>query len=326
MDAKYLYSAARARTLESELLTDSQVESLIGAKLGEETMQILQNTFLSPYIVDNKDTDVNKIMASSLEDTKKLISAMAPDSESLKILWLRYDFLNLKTIIKGKRVGLSDEDILLNCISLGNRSPHRLLKALNDNTLKSVDPVLFAAYEEASAEDEAYLIEGRIIRHYFNSIRQVMLSTKSTFLKGFLHRLIDIYNLTTALRATRMKEMVVKEDLFEEGGTFKPSDLETEETILESFKKIGNRAVWDDAIAAFVSEGNFAALEKAADESILNYIKDESREMFSLATLYGFFLAKRNDVRTIRAILTAKEGGLAEKDIRSVIRRKYSFS
>ena len=121
-DTDYIYAGTRAKALENQLLSENQMELLLSAKSVDEVHTVLQNTFLAPYLISkdkNKKPSATVALEECVREAKSVLNSIAPEPELLFILWLRYDYHNLKAIIKGKKAGLNTEEILQSCFNIG---------------------------------------------------------------------------------------------------------------------------------------------------------------------------------------------------------------
>jgi V/A-type H+-transporting ATPase subunit C len=128
----YIYAGTRAKTLENRLLSENQMELLLSAKSVDEVYKVLQDTFLAPHLVlkeEDKKDKARRALEESIREAKGILSSIAPAPMLLSVLWLRYDYHNLKAIIKGKRVEEKNSDILQNCFNMGVFSPEDLVRA-----------------------------------------------------------------------------------------------------------------------------------------------------------------------------------------------------
>jgi len=322
IDTRYTYSSARVKALERTLLSEAQLERLLGAKTVPETFKVLQDTFLAEYLGEHERSNFPLALDMAIVDAKDLLARIAPDPEILDILWLKYDFLNLKTIIKGDRAGMSDDEILGKCFRGSKYPPERLISLFREQKLGTLDRLFEEARNIAAGAKHVYDIDIAMNICYFRLIHRIAAQKQNPFVSEFVALLTDLFNLKTALRAERLKEIGIA-PVFISGGRFREKDLTSEKQVLEQFKKVGGEAVWQAAIAEYESAANHSLIEKTADEYIVAFLKEKSFSIFSPAPLFSFFTARKNNVQTVAAIMTEKQAGLKEGEIRHILRRLY---
>ena len=318
----YVYAGTKARTLETDLLTDTQVELLVGARTVDEFNQNLEDTFLAPYLAEYTGSNLSAILEASIRDAKRELEAMTPNPRLIEVLWLKYDFYNLKSIIKGDLAGRTDEAILETCFDIGTIEPRVLLAAYRNDDVSRVSSLLEATRREAAAYTTIAEIDLVMNLHYLTAIRGVADELEDEFATEYVTRLIDMFNLMAALRLHNMYEVRVR-DIFVDGGSVPRAKLETVESILTAIQRYGGPHHWKDAIEAYHHDGRFSRLEKAREDYMNDWLKWQSHDIFSPAPLFAYFTAKKNNVQLIRAIYVGKVTGLEEHEIRENLRKVY---
>lgn len=321
-DTRYTYAGARIKALENTLLSETQLERLLGAKSVTEGFQVLQDTFLAPYLGQHERSNLGEAIEQSMNDTKKLLASIAPDPELLYVFWLKYDFFNLRTIAKAKRAGLGTDEIKEKSFGTGLYPIETLIKATEENSLHFLNRHLRDAWERAESATHIADIDIAMNVGYFEAIKDLAAQKKSVFLNDFVALLINLFNLRVALRALRLKDSNVKA-VHVEGGRFSKKELETEKDILEAFKKCGGEETWKEALAKYSENNDFSLIEKAADEYTMKFLKDRNYNIFSPVPLFSYFTARKNNVQLISGIMTEKEAGLSEGEIRHIFRKLY---
>lgn len=324
MDTRYIYAGTRAKAMENDLLTKTQLEVLLSAKSVLEGYKALQDTFLAPYLAKHEKSNLDEAVGHSLLEAKKTLESIAPEPELLDIIWLKYDFYNLKTIIKGKIAGFSSEEIKNKCSVVGKYDPSDIIKAYEENKLSVLDKGLGQAAREASDYREVSDIDITISKKYFEAIKEISEGMKNKFVKDYVSLVIDLFNIISKLRLASLRsEGNNVKDIFVEGGKIMEKDLRNEKDILEKIKKIGNEKRWLEALDHYKKTNNYALLEKETEDLKIDFLKERSQEIFSIAPLFSYFMAKINDTSIIKAVISGKYLGIPERDIRFSLRKIY---
>lgn len=323
MNTKYIYAGTRAKTLTYSLLSETQLERLLSAKSSAEAHKVLQDTFLAPYLGVHGEKPLSLVVEESVADSKKLLAEISPDPKLLNILWIRYDFYNLRTILKGTKQELSQDKIISLCYRAGIYSPEKLYKAYKDNTLIRLDSMMAEAAEKAQEVDNVFAIDLTMDEYYFKTIQALAAASKEEFVKQYVSLHVDLFNIRSALRMLRLRDIIQRE-VFVSGGTVQKKDLENEDSIIAALNRVGGEKYWADAVNEYRQSGTFVAIDKAAQEYMLKFLKDSSIDVFSPAPLFAYFSAQKNNAQVIRAIVVAKEAEISESELRFVLRRLYS--
>ncbi|MCK5026919.1 MAG: V-type ATPase subunit [Candidatus Pacebacteria bacterium] len=322
MDNNYIYAGTLAKVLEKKLLSENQKELLVGAKSVPEMFKVLHNTYIAPFLSKEDPDSIIDALDKSIVQAKDALKKMSPKPKSLEILWIKYDFYNLKTIVKGKRASLSTEDIIDLCYNCGIYTPQEMLKSFERKTLSFLHNNFEKASAEAMETAEIFNIDRIMSRYYFESICDISKNSKDPFVKEFVTLLIDLYNVKAALRVPLIPGLEEKH-VFIEGGTFKQEDLDTREGSLKQLRKrFGGKGHWSKILEDFNGE-SYVALEKELDQHEMNFLKEKSLIPFSSASLFSYFKAQKNNAQIIGTILTAKRASMKEKDLRTILRSSY---
>lgn len=323
-NSSYIYANSRIAALEARLLSASQLERMISAKSADEAFLALNDTFLAPFVAGKSRADLAQILRKSVSVTKKRIVDMVPDAVVFDVLWLRYDFYNLKTIIKAQKVGLSTEDIHERCFYAGTVDVDAMIVAVDKESLSNIVPELDAAFREARDAEQVYEIDFAMNRGYFRVARRLAQESKIAFVGAYVTRMIDLYNLAAQLRLLSLGIDIDRASIFMDGGSFALADVQTREAILERYMRMGDEVMWREAIDAFEKTGDFAALEKASDDAMVAFVKSQHDVGFSAVPVFGHVLAHRNNTQIVKTVIAAKEAGMSETELRRLLRKLYS--
>ena len=338
-DTDYIYAGTRAKALENQLLSENQMELLLSAKSVDEVHKVLQNTFLAPYLISKDKVNCKAregalgykqekpsatvALEKSVQEAKNVLNSIAPEPKLLFILWLRYDYHNLKAIIKGHRAGQNTGETLQNCFNIGIFSPEELLHSYEDKKLHLLNEHFKEATDKAGSAKQVFEIDLTMNKYYFKSILAIAEGSEDLFVTEYVKLLINIYNIKAALRAHKLAEVDIK-DVYVPGGMFSKKDLENKKGVIDSLRHIGNEKIWSDAIKTYEQTNDVTQIEKTTSEYVFKFLQEKSADLFSPAPLFSYFMAKKNNAQTIAAIIVAKRAGIKEKTLRTILRRLYT--
>lgn len=323
MSSKYTYAATRVKVLEQKLLSETQMEMLLSAKSIPETIKVLQSTYLAPFLASQNQIDVTTALDNNILNAKQLLVSIVPDPEILDILWVKYDYHNLKVIIKGERGHIEDNQILELCFHGGIYQPEELLEHYHKNTLAQLSLFFDEAKSEAKKTSRIFEIDIAMNIFYFKHIKSLAKKCKNTFAREFVRLQIDLFNIKMALRSHSLG-LFDYTKVFVEGGIFSDNDLKDKESIFLSLQKLGGKKIWKEAVQVFEENGSFASFEKIADDYLASFLKSKSNNVFSVAPIFSYFNAQKKNAQTIGTILSAKYSGMKEKELRTILRRVYT--
>jgi len=325
MSSKYIYAGTRSTALKRNLLTADQLDVLLGGENFSDSFQSLHETFMAPYVARRESQDLSLALEEAITDTKKLLQKISPEPELLDILWLKYDFHNLMAIIKGTLAGLGDQELRDRCFTTGKFAPGQLIEKYQADKLNHLDPRLHQAAQEAKNYREVSDIALATNTGYLLAAREIASKHRNNFVREYVGLIIDFYNVQANLRAFTYGQIdEAPLPLFIPGGRFTAKDLESVDSILTNLHRIGGRPdFWQEAIDGYRQSRSYFKLEKACDDHLSRFLQQSSRDIFSIAPLFSYFHARKNNVQLIKTILTGKKTNLEEFRIRQILRERY---
>ena len=111
----YGQSVVTIRVLEKRLLTKNRLERMIESETCEEVLKLLSETEYSQDMTDIQNSrDYEKILKRETERVFSLVRNMSKNKEVVDILSLKYDYHNLKVLIKSKVFEKDNTNLLMN--------------------------------------------------------------------------------------------------------------------------------------------------------------------------------------------------------------------
>jgi vacuolar-type H+-ATPase subunit C/Vma6 len=77
-------------------------------------------------------------------------------------------------------------------------------------------------------------------------------------------------------------------------------------------------------IAEALKTGDFVAFERIWDNTLLNIFKDERNDIFSVAPIAGFYVAKKIEIKIVRMICILLKNDVDKDVIRDRLRELYA--
>ena len=142
----YGQSVVMVRVLEKKLLTKNKLDRMIEAETPEEVMKQLSETEYSQNMFDiQQPQEYEKILKRETERVFNLVRELSNDKEIVDILSLKYDYHNLKVLLKGRLANKDFSTLLMDAgtqkieklklkfdIKNYNDLPEEISKAINE--------------------------------------------------------------------------------------------------------------------------------------------------------------------------------------------------
>lgn len=331
--SNYLYATGRVRVLENKLVTQEDLDRMIGAKNAQAAFRVFNDLDFTEELADVYDENAfNEILDHDLSKTKKLIKQIVPDKELIEITHLSHDFHNLKLFFLSKfhEVDLSDQES-----QLGNYDVAKLRDMVKNETRgdytipPAINDVVTEAQKVFRSNYNPHKIDIYLDKKYYELILDIGKKMGNKFiLEHIVHR-IDLANVKTFIRAKNLKKPLefIKNDLIE-GGKINPRELiNAYDQNIENAFPILTSGFRDpkiqQAIKEFYNIDNFWKLEKAVEEHEMRFFRQTKYMSYGPEVVIAYSLVKRDSARNLRLIMSAKIAGLPSEEIRERIREIY---
>ena len=144
-DTDYLAISARVRAMETGLLTRERMEQVLEARSDEEAVKILQECGY-PELDATQPEAMDAALSAAREATLSDLGDSAPDPRYIDIFKLKYDYHNVKAVLKADAMHTDPDHMLMD---MGRVPAAELKAAVQTGELDSLPPRLAAAVAEA---------------------------------------------------------------------------------------------------------------------------------------------------------------------------------
>lgn len=319
----YLYLSAALRAREAKLLTNERAERMLDAASFEECAKLLTDCDYSDMSQMNAK-EIDAELNSHRADIFAELERMAPDKTVVDVFRMKYDYHNVKSVIKGDAMGVDCEHLLVNC---GRVKPERLLAAIRDERWNELPKGLARAAETAKATldrtGNPQLADFKLDNAYSDEMNEAAKKVGNAFLDGYVDILSESMKLRSAVRILRMGrgvELMREANVSDGSDRFASGDAEAiaakyNHTLLEKAAVLGTEAIGGGSLTEF---------ELACDNAVNDYLKNAKLVSFGAEPLVAYIAAVENEITAIRMILTGRLAGVEPKVIKERLREMYA--
>ena len=141
--AEFAAIVALIRVWESKLLGKSQYERLIEADSFEETLKLLQETSYGSFL---EGSDFEAALNSAARNMYEDLSKAVPYEILVDFMRVKYDYHNIKVLVKGKLLEKDFSNILI---------PNGIVEAVElKNSVNNDEPKIFGQTKEGETKEE----------------------------------------------------------------------------------------------------------------------------------------------------------------------------
>ena len=321
-DTDYLPISTRIRAMENRLLTAERMDRMIEARDDDEAMKLLAECGYTGT------GTLEEILAQARADVFKDLSSAVPDPRLAEVFQLKYDYHNAKTLLKCKATGADPERLLL---AGGRYDPQHLLDGWRREDLRGCSDPYRKAIIQASVileqEKDPQGADLVLDKACYEEMAQLAKDLKSKYLQGYVRLSVDVANLRTAVRVSRMGKEgeFLRQVLLPGGSVSEQSIVSAHGDGLGEVFQTGPLAQ-AAALGAKLSQpgsGALTAFEKACDDALTDYLTSARLIPFGEEIVIGYLYAREQELTAIRAIFAGRAAGLDGDTIRQRLRKTY---
>ncbi len=321
MAEQYTYAVARIRAKEMSLLTKSDLDQMLSCNDYDEVLRILADKGFGDG--GNFETSED-LLAHETEKTWQLISELVDDMSVFDVFLYANDFHNLKAAIKAV---ITNAPLTKLFLKNGTVAPETILEAIKERKYS-----LLPAHMQETAEQAVSVLlqtsDGQqcdilIDRASLIAIRNAGRDSKNDMIDKYSELFVALADIKIAVRCNKTNKSLefIKRALA-------PCDsLDVDALAAAASKTIDDLFEYlsftDYQLAVDEIKKSPSAFEKWCDNLIMSHIKGQKSNPFTLSPLAAYILARENEIKAVRIILSAKQNGLSDNSVRERLRDLY---
>jgi len=330
-ETEYTHAVGRIRELERGLLNKVLLVKMIEASDLTSSLNLLVESGLGAYSFDIfNPADFESSLNKELLYTYKLIKDISPYPFLYYVFALNYDFHNLKVLVKSKYLNKKFTESLS---EIGMINIKNLIMAIEEEKFAEI-PVSFESAVRKTISEYNKLQDPEIIdlvldKERYGIISNILKNIESPFLKKFVRINIDFNNIITSVRIKIRGEdkIFLKRVLIDDGDLSLIKIIDMFDSPLSSwntkFIKTDYEGVVEMGLKGYQENNSLIEIERLRDNFILDFVKIGKFITFGVEPLIGFIIAKENDIKNIRIILSGKLNKLSPSKIKERVRDVY---
>jgi V/A-type H+-transporting ATPase subunit C len=320
MDTRYAYITGRIRALEVRLLDKLKLERMIAATSARASLSELEETDYGPYVSQLKDiNNFEELLHDELKRLYSFIDKWSLDRELTELFRMRYDFHNLKVFLKNKFREKPLPPERLPFITLGTIDSLKIEEA---REFIQVQKEAIKVFKKSKNPQDIDII---LDKEYYKLCLEKAEESENEFVINLFRTEINLINIKTFFRCRVLKK---NKDFFSK--VFIPGGSLTKRLFLEFYEKEENAfsrklsfTPYAKAVMGYKKEG-LKGLELSCDNLLLEYVKKTKLITAGLEVLIAYLIAKENEVKLLRSVLTGKVNEIPAQIIRERMRKTFT--
>ncbi|WP_291292647.1 V-type ATP synthase subunit C [Enterococcus sp.] len=330
-DIKYSTLNTRIRTYEAELISRSRYERMLSANSAEEVYALLRETVYGDFInEEDRVHDFEHVLIAELKRVYENLYQLTPDPSIVDYFALRYDYQNLKVLVKAKFMEADFSEFL---VPIGTMPLSNLKELVYTRKSEIAEPPMIACIDEVFSYIENYheiqSIDIIFDNHFWEHLWSIGKRYDDVFLQGIIQRQVDIFNISTALRCFAMnRHRGFISAVLADNGTLPAKELlEAITTSLEVFVQYLQNTPYKELINhsydELVEKKTLNTFDLRKDNFLMGKLKEQKIVPFGPSAMIGYLYAKEIESKNLRIILIGKINKVPEETLRSRVRDTY---
>lgn len=319
MSNQYIFSVARIRRKELELLDESFMEQLLAAPDEAACLKLLTEKGYG-----QQGQTAEEIFEEEDQKTWTLMAELVPDLTVFNVFRLQDDYHNLKAAIKETCTAGTHPGIYLSSgtipyefmeTALAERDFKKFPEEMQEPAKRAMDVLLTTR--------DGQMCDCIVDRAALDAVYRAAKASEGEILPLYGELTVAAADIKIAVRGAKtgkslsfLKEALAECDTLDCGRLSQAAAASVEEVI--SYLKNTDYASCADEIRR-----STAALERWCDNLLIRRIRPQLRNPFGIDPLAAYILARSIESKSVRMILTGKRNDFTEEEIRGRIRETY---
>jgi len=319
-DKQYIYPVARIRSKELSLLNKQVMEQLLACKTYEDCLV----TLMEKNFGSSENVTLEELIKSERKKTWDLMRELVEDISVFNTFLYENDFHNLKAAIKQLYTDKESNDIYIeNCTF----NPELILQALKEQNFKLLPSYMqecaAEAYDVQMHTGDSQLTDVIIDKKALEAIYKIGTSSENEVFSKYAELRVAFADINIALRCNKIGK--TRDYMIRSMAECKSLNianlieaaLESEDAICDYLKTTR----YSDIVQCIRKSSS--AMEKYCDDQIIELIKPQKYNSFTISPLAAYILARENEIKNVRILMSGKRNNLREESIRERLRELY---
>ena len=320
-NTKYTYAVARIRALEVSLFSNAVIEQLLACRTAEEALRfVMEKGWGDPA----GEADIDTVLKREEEKVWEVIRDVAPDMKVFDVLSYPKLYQNLKAAVKEVCTEKETPGIFYDDCDIPGREMLRIIENREFSRLPgNMGRVAEEALDTLLHTRDGQLCDVMIDKAALEAVYEAGKRSGEPIIENYADAMVAIADIKIAVRSRKTGK----------SGDFMRSAM-AECRSVNAEQLIRAALSGEEEIARYLEGTSYAggadalrespsAFERWCDNRMTEMLKTQKYEAFSVGPLLGYLIARENEIKTVRIILTGKQNGFSDDAVRERIREMY---
>lgn len=321
MQQEYTYAVARIRYRENKLLNDADLNTLLSAKDADAVIRQLRD---KGWGDNSGSNDPDELLRRESEKVWEFIDEIVPDKSVFDFLLIPNDFHNLKVAVKAITRDMKPDDMFIRNATI---DPDEIYDAVSKREYDRLPEFLSDIAKEAMSvllqTSDGQLCDVIIDKACMEYVGKLGKANDEEIIRLYCELFVASADIKIAIRSAHTKKRL---DFIQRSlaacDTLDVSRLATAASLsYEDVLKYLEATRYSAAIPMIRT--SMSAFEKWCDDSVTEAMKPQKWEPFTIGPVVAYLIARENEIKAVRMILSAKINGLSVDVIKERLRMMY---
>lgn len=317
----YTYAVARIRSRENKLLTNSYLEQLLNQKSFESLMQTLQE---KGFGTENPKQSADELLSAETDKLWSLMKELVKEENAFDFFLVQNDYHNLKVSVKSLLQKEKPEELFIKTATV---DPDLIYEAIEKREYSKL-PIFMQSTAKDAVDTLLKTLNGQLCDVIIdvaclNRVYALGQENPNEAVREYTEVLTASTDIKVAVRCANTKKALS----FIKRSLVPCESLNTEKlanAAQRGFEEICGYllgTVYKDSVEPL--KESMSAFEKWCDDLLTQKLKPQKWEPFTIGPLVAYVLARQNEIKALRLILSAKQNDLDNDIIRERLREMY---
>lgn len=316
----FTYAVARIRFKETKLLSDADLDALLLSKDVDAVMRLLRDKGWG----DNTDCRPEELLALEEKKLWEFIDETVEDKSVLNFLLIPNDYHNLKVILKAITRDTKPDGMLIDNSVVDPEKLYTAIKAreygdLPDYLQEIAQETMTTLLQTSDGQLCDIIVDKACMEHVYRLGKE----SDNEIIKLYCELFVASADIKIAFRSSKTKKKL---------DFIRRSMAECDTLEIEMLSQAAVEGY--DAVIAYLGTTEYrsavdaigtsmSSFEKWCDDYLTNVMKPQKWEPFGIGPIVAYIIARQNEIKAVRMIISAKVNHLSENMIKERLRDMY---
>ena len=317
MSEQYIYAVARIRALEVSLFSNAVIDQLIACRTYEQCLQFLEGS-------QEADLSAEAILDREEEKIWEVVRELKIERDKFDVLSYPKLFHNLKAAVKEVCTAETGRHIYYNDAAVPGDEMLAIVKEKDFGRLPAImQDAAREAYDALVRTKDGQLCDVIIDRAALDAVHQAGKKAKDEIIRDYAESTVAVADIKIAVRSQKTSKSLE----FMQRAMADCDSLDVDRLAraalggMDAIREYLKGTVYAEGAEALADSPS--AFERWCDNKIIQTISPQKYKAFTIGPVVAYVLARQNEIKTVRIILSGKLNDLPDDSIRERVREMY---